>query len=338
MADRQYATLDNPLLHGRLRSNFSSRNYIKRPVKQPQPRILSDIIQRHAAPVNNRQVYLGRSIKPTTKAVNQDIIIISRSTGEVTTHAGNQTLNKSQASKVVSQNKIRNSKPKNASKKIINKLQVGLMAIAVVMIGLGTYATFVGWHTNHIVQVQATKLTQQANKATTGQNTTALSTVKPTQAVVASYIVAPNLPRYLIIPKLGVYSRVISVGVTATGALGTPNNVYDTAWYNESAGPGQSGAMLMDGHVSSWTVPGVFYAIKTLVAGDAIEVERGDGTTFTYKVVSSQVYSSKSVNMTAAMTAIVPGQPGLNLISCTGDVIPGTSEFNERIIVFATLE
>jgi len=36
------------------------------------------------------------------------------------------------------------------------------------------------------------------------------------------------------------------------------------------------------------------------------------------------------------LSPIDPTKPGLNLISCTGDVISGTSKFNERIIVFAT--
>ena len=104
---------------------------------------------------------------------------------------------------------------------------------------------------------------------------------------------------------------------------------------NESSEPGQPGAVLIDGHVSSWTAHGVFYGIKTLVAGDVIQIQRGDGSVFTYKVVRSQIYPAGSVNMAQAMTAVVAGQPGLNLITCTGDVIPGTSQFNQRIIVFA---
>ena len=39
--------------------------------------------------------------------------------------------------------------------------------------------------------------------------------------------------------------------------------------------------------------------------------------------------------MQAAITPIDPTVSGLNLITCTGQVIPGTSLFNERVIVFA---
>jgi sortase (surface protein transpeptidase) len=96
--------------------------------------------------------------------------------------------------------------------------------------------------------------------------------------------------------------------------------------------------MLIDGHVSSWTAHGIFYGIKNLIPGDIIKIQRGDGTVFVYNVVRSQVYQSGNVDMTSAMSPVTPGQPGLNLITCTGDVIPGTSEFNERIVVYATLQ
>lgn len=222
--------------------------------------------------------------------------------------------------------------------KIHSKLQAGLSALAVLLVIGGAYLSFSGWHANKIAQVQAAKLTAIANKVATdgGRGPAgALADVKPSASALASYTVAPNLPRYIMIPKLGVDARVLSVGLTATGAVGTPSNVYDTDWYDGSAQPGQPGAMLIDGHVSSWTAHGVFYGIKTLQPGDQIQVERGDGTIFNYSVVKTQVYSSNNVDMAAAMTPVTAGKPGLNLITCTGDVIPGTSQFNERIIVFA---
>jgi hypothetical protein len=30
-------------------------------------------------------------------------------------------------------------------------------------------------------------------------------------------------------------------------------------------------------------------------------------------------------------------KPGLNMMTCTGEVIKGTSEFNERLVVYANL-
>ncbi len=161
-----------------------------------------------------------------------------------------------------------------------------------------------------------------------------VSTVKPTPKTVAAYSVAPSLPKYLKIPSLGVNARVFAVGLDGSGAIGTPHDVFDTAWYTGSAKPGQPGAMLIDGHISSWTSPGVFYHLTSLKAGSAVQVVRGDDTVFNYSVVKTVIYPANKVNMDAALSPVTPGKNGLNLISCTGDVISGTSEFNERVVVF----
>ena len=186
--------------------------------------------------------------------------------------------------------------------------------------------------TNSSANHAAAQLVYQANH---GAIATVPSTIKPSALVLADYVVAPTLPRYIIIPKLKVNARVLQVGLDANRALGTPSNVYDTAWYDESALPGQPGAMLIDGHISSWTTHGVFYGLNTLSPGDVIDIRSGNGAIFSYRVVKTLIYSAKNVDMTTAMSSIVPGKPGLNLISCTGDVISNTSDFSQRIIVFA---
>jgi sortase (surface protein transpeptidase) len=89
------------------------------------------------------------------------------------------------------------------------------------------------------------------------------------------------------------------------------------------------------GHVPGLSAYGIFYELKTLIAGDTIQVERGNGTIFSYKVVKSKVYKSTNVDMAAALKPINPNKPGLNLISCTGDVIAGTNQLDERVVVFA---
>jgi sortase (surface protein transpeptidase) len=220
-----------------------------------------------------------------------------------------------------------------------SKLQLVLVSMACFVFTIGVIASVQGFQANHIVAAQVSILSNKSKSPTTTDESanavTVPSTTKPAAGTLSQYVVAPNLPRYLKIPKLGVDARILQVGVTETGALGTPDNIYDTAWYTSSAKPGQPGATLIDGHVSSWTAHGVFYGIKTLVAGNMIQIVRGDGAVFNYKVVKTQIYGANNVDMQAAMTPIVPGTPGLNLITCTGNVEPGTSLFNERVIVFA---
>lgn len=214
-------------------------------------------------------------------------------------------------------------KSDSTSKKTIRRHLVTAVALSILI--AGSLLSLNIWKSNEQFHKSAVSASKSAPP----------STVPPTSTAVASYTVAPTLPRYINIPKLNVHARVLSVGLTGTGALATPSNVFDTAWYNQSAKPGQAGAMLIDGHVSSWTTHGVFYEIKSLANGDTIQIERGDGTLYSFKVIRIQVYTAGTVDMVAVMKPVVSGHPGLNLISCTGDVIPGTSEFSERVVVFA---
>jgi len=130
----------------------------------------------------------------------------------------------------------------------------------------------------------------------------------------------------------------VQLGLTGSNQVATPDNIYDTGWYNGSAKPGQSGAMFIYGHVSSWTADGVFFNLKRLKVGENITITRGDNTTYTYQVVSSKIYPYNNVNMQEVLSPINASKPGLNLMTCTGSLIKGTSEFSERLVVFTSLD
>jgi LPXTG-site transpeptidase (sortase) family protein len=164
------------------------------------------------------------------------------------------------------------------------------------------------------------------------------SSAKPTRQAVANYSVPPANPKYIAIPAIHVANTpVIKLGLQGNGAIATPNNIYLTGWYDASSKPGQKGAMFIYGHVSSWTANGVFYDLKNLHVGDAITITRGDNTTYTYKVLSSKTYPYNKVDMSRVLSPVEPNKPGLNLMTCTGKLIKGTSQFDQRLVVFTTL-
>ncbi len=217
------------------------------------------------------------------------------------------------------------------------KLLVGLAAI-VFLIGSGV--TLSGLRTNHLGQIGAAKASVAAAVPATTTNSTdgAPSTAPVTTDTLRSYQVAPEAPRYIRIAKYGVIARVLQVGVTKDGALATPSNVFDSAWYRDSALPGNPGATLIDGHVSSWETNGVFYDIKNLVAGDSIEIEKGDGAKLEYSVVKVTRFPKDAVDMKSLMIPITAGTSGLNLITCGGKYDKESNQFSERIAVYATLK
>lgn len=198
------------------------------------------------------------------------------------------------------------------------------LSVVLLLVAAGVYVVCASLNVNRVSITTATEPVGAQHAAP----------AKPSLSAIAAYTVAPSLPKYLVIPSIGVYARVFAVGLTTSGAIGTPTNVFDTAWYDGSAKPGQPGAMLIDGHISSWTSPGVFYHLTSLKAGDVVRVVRGNNEAFTYKVIKLVIYPSDKVDMSAVLSSVAPGKNGLNLISCTGDVIPHTSEFDERVVVF----
>ena len=202
------------------------------------------------------------------------------------------------------------------------------------------------WQANALSNKQATKQIVKANKL--ASKTTSApsvltpnsvpSTTKPSTNDISNYNVAPNLARYISIPSINVHARVLSVGLTSGGAISTPSSVFDTAWYNGSSLPGQPGASLIDGHISSWTTNGVFYSLNKLKFGDIIQIQKGDDEKLNYSVVKTIVYNSDNIDMNSVLSPVDPSKSGLNLISCYGDVISGTNEFNKRIVIYTSLQ
>lgn len=224
---------------------------------------------------------------------------------------------------------------RDGSRRRLTPLSWAMIIFAVILFTAGIWVSIDSWRTNRSAEATVKKLQSSSNtnnSPATDDNPP--KTDQPSSNDLASYQVAPTKPRIVSIPKIGVKARIVPEGVTKDGSLAAPGNVYDTGWYTASSLPGTQGAMLLDGHVSSWTTNGVFYNLKKLQAGDIVTVERGDTKTYQYKVVKMQTYSADAVDMNAAVTPVVPGTPGLNLITCGGKVKPGTSEFTERVVVF----
>ena len=210
-----------------------------------------------------------------------------------------------------------------------HRLSMALTGLALVAFAAGLMFGINGFRANNQAKTQVAALASNPTSAGVPAEQ------KPSGVDINSYQVAPNMPRFLIIPKIGVKARVTKLGLKSPSVMASPSNIYDTGWYDGSSLPGQTGAALIDGHVHGPTAPGVFVKLNKLVAGDTITIERGDGSLLNYKVVKSQAYPQDSVDMNAALAPVTPGKNGLNLITCTGSVSSATGEYNQRLVVFA---
>lgn len=218
--------------------------------------------------------------------------------------------------------------PAKTVKKKRLKLQTShvLVAMASIVFILGVSVALLGLKTNKEVGTQVQGAATSESGEGSQEDTPALG----------DHIVAPHEPRYLSIAKLGVKGRVMQVGVNAQGQLEAPYNVNDAGWYRESALPGDAGgAMLVDGHAYGPTQPGIFDRLEDLQAGDQIQVERGDGKMFTFKVVKTKTFNNDNVDMASAMVSADTNRLGLNLITCSGEYDPRTGDYDQRHIVYA---
>lgn len=149
--------------------------------------------------------------------------------------------------------------------------------------------------------------------------------------------VAPDQPSLINIPFIGVQANVHPVNLSADGAFSDPINFGDTAWYKASAKPGEPGTMIIDGHTAGVNAKGAFYNLAKLGSGDLVQITRGDGRTFNYRVTVTKMLDSKTFNL-SNLTSEASSNPSLILITPNGEPIPGTNETDKQLVVYSVLE
>lgn len=148
------------------------------------------------------------------------------------------------------------------------------------------------------------------------------------------YVVAPDLAKRLTIQKLGVGARVVRLSVRENSEPKFPQNINDVGWYENSAKPGQDGAALLIGHIRGETKQGVFHDLTNLVPGDEFQIELGDGSIKHYYIVKMEAYERNNVDYSALTQTIMPGKPGLNLLTAVG-AFESNAQVVQQLGVFA---
>jgi sortase (surface protein transpeptidase) len=141
-------------------------------------------------------------------------------------------------------------------------------------------------------------------------------------------------PVSLVIPLIGVKTRLISLGLTADGALQVPSSTTVAGWYTGSPRPGAIGPAVIVGHIDSLTGPGVFYRLSELRPGDRVYVRRADGTVAEFRVTTVQTYLKDSFP-TEAVYGPTPDAE-LRLITCGGTFDAATGHYLSNVVVYTT--
>jgi sortase (surface protein transpeptidase) len=142
-------------------------------------------------------------------------------------------------------------------------------------------------------------------------------------------------PAQLEIPALGVTSQVMHLGLERDGSMQVPPAAYPAGWYDGGPTPGELGPAVLAGHVDWDGDQGVFYGLRELLPGDQVIVDRADGSVATFAVDRVEEHG-KDDFPTDDVYGVVP-YAGLRLITCGGTFDEQTGDYEDNVIVFATL-
>ncbi|MBI2862927.1 MAG: class F sortase [Chloroflexi bacterium] len=149
------------------------------------------------------------------------------------------------------------------------------------------------------------------------------------EAVRAVSVAAGSLaPQRIVIPSLGVDSRVVEVGIQG-GEYEV--QAFAVGHYEDSANPGQPGNMLLWGHVDSLNLGNVFANLGLLAEGDPLYLQSGREW-YKYVVQRKQAVPRDRVDVLGGSQ-----EPIATLVACTGGWDWTIRDYPERLIVTAAL-
>jgi len=241
-------------------------------------------------------------------------------------------LSKSAAKAMLLSRAIQAKQPVKEKRKI-DPRQIVFIILALLLLAAICYIGFDTWRINN--KDQATnEVTPSANVSADDRQSQEGTDRNPLpRNALDDYIVAADLPRALYINKIGIAARVLPMSLNPDNSIQAPVNIFDSGWYTGSVKPGEDGAMLIDGH-STTDGRALFGKLDTLVTGDTIELEKGDGAKLTYKVVYKETVDKDAVDMKKALRPYGNAQRALNLITCSGAWNDAENTLAMRTLIF----
>lgn len=160
------------------------------------------------------------------------------------------------------------------------------------------------------------------------------STEKPSEKEVKEYVVPPDMPRELNLKSIDKRGYIQPVGVDQYGNVAVPSNVLMAGWYVNSAKPGEEGLSIITGHRDGVMKKGIFRYLGDLKQEDVFEIEYGDGSVRSFRVLEIRVESIEDTyDIMYEKKENIGSQ--LNLITCSGDYDKEAETYNNRTTVIS---
>lgn len=144
-----------------------------------------------------------------------------------------------------------------------------------------------------------------------------------------------SAPVRIRIPRIGVDSSLVELGLDQDGVMETPRQVEKAGWFRPSPPPGIPGATVIAGHVTWDREPVVFFELGSLSRGDRVEVVREDGITTVFEV--TRVGSFPKDGFPTDEVYDSPPRSELRLITCGGEYDEEADRYLDNVIVWARI-
>ncbi len=148
-------------------------------------------------------------------------------------------------------------------------------------------------------------------------------------------VVPRPAPVALRIPAIGVDVSLSTLGLNADRTVQVPTDFQQAGWFGLGPSPGQTGSAVILGHVDSYRGPAVFFQIRTLRAGDQVNVSLADGAIAHFRVSAVAMYAKDQF---PAQQVYAPhGGSALQLVTCGGTFDTHTRSYLSNIVAYTTL-
>jgi LPXTG-site transpeptidase (sortase) family protein len=144
-----------------------------------------------------------------------------------------------------------------------------------------------------------------------------------------------STPTEISIPKINAKSTLIPLGLNPDQTIEVPpvSKPLQAGWYTKAPTPGEVGPAVIVGHVDGNKLPGIFYRLKEMAAGDEILVSRQDGTTARFLVTEVKQVAKKEFPTDMVYGDTTDAE--LRLITCGGQFDHQAHSYVDNIVVFA---
>jgi hypothetical protein len=126
-----------------------------------------------------------------------------------------------------------------------------------------------------------------------------------------------------------------TLGLNPDGTVQVPTDFQKPGWFRLGPSPGQIGSAVILGHVDSYQGPAVFFQLRSLHVGDAVEVSLADGVVAHFAVTAVAMYSK--AQFPADRVYASQGYSALQLVTCGGQFDRASGHYLSNIVAYTSL-